>query len=605
LSTPRSMTALLSFPDLRSRRGLIALGTGFLASLLLLAGVASSVRADDRVYWVNGTAVDASPISHADLDGSGGDDLDTTGAASAEPRGVAIDTAAGTVYWTNRGNNQISFANLDGTGVARDLDTTGSALLDHPNGAAIHPAQGRIYWASEYNDTLSSASLLGGGSSNLISGGAVGTPNTPMVDPGLPGSEIRPARLYWANTNATTPGIYYAGLNGGPGTPLVTPTPGGPTVANPHGVALDPDTNKIYWANPGVEDDTAVPPVNEPAHVISYIDLDNLADRGDLLVGDPTDPNNPTPVNRPIGVAIDPDENKIYWANYGNNTIAVAELEENGTANNASTLNINGATPSRTRSPVLLKTPISTGAPTISGGSSVGSVLTCSQGSWEQDQVASWLYRAPSEFEYSWTLDDEEIQGATTSTHTASEEGSYSCTVKGSNEAGEDTSDPSAARLVSNPAPSGPPPAGPPPAGSPSQPSAPPAGPPSTGGTSKPPTSTPKPAFGAKTLVNMGVAARRIRGSSPIKVVVRNANGFQVSGRLSARASKRASGSRAFLVGSKGKATVTLRLSKSLRQLLKRKGKLSLRLTATVKDPAGGTRTVSKTVSLRLKTAGR
>jgi hypothetical protein len=146
------------------------------------------------------------------------------------------------------------------------------------------------------------------------------------------------------------------------------------------------------------------------------------------------------------------------------------------------------------------------------------------------------------------------------------------------------------------------PPAGPP-AGSPSQPK--PNAPPATGGTSKPPTSVAKPAFGAKTLVNMSVAARRIRGSSPIKVVLRNANGFQVSGRLSARASKRASGSRAFLVGSKSKATITLRLSKSLRQFLKRKGKLSLRLTATVKDPAGGTRTVKKTVSLRLKTARR
>ena len=103
----------------------------------------------------------------------------------------------------------------------------------------------------------------------------------------------------------------------------------------------------------------------------------------------------------------------------------------------------------------------------------------------------------------------------------------------------------------------------------------------------------------------MNVAARRIRGSGRIKVVIRNANGFEVSGRLSAQARKRASASRTwrFVVDAKSKKTVSLRLSKAQRRMLKREGKLSLRLTATVKDPAGGTRTVRKTVSLRLKTA--
>jgi hypothetical protein len=86
-------------------------------------------------------------------------------------------------------------------------------------------------------------------------------------------------------------------------------------------------------------------------------------------------------------------------------------------------------------------------------------------------------------------------------------------------------------------------------------------------------------------------------------VVIRNRNAFEVSARLSARASRRVSVSRAFVVRAKGKRTVTLKLSKSLRRLLKRNEKLTLRLTVKAKDPADGTRTVRKTVLLRLKRA--
>jgi DNA-binding beta-propeller fold protein YncE len=680
LSTPRPITALLSFPDMGSRRGLIALGTGLVASLLLLVGLASSASADDRVYWVNGTAVDANPISHADLDGSGGDDLDTTGAPSAEPRGVTLDMAAGKVYWTNRANNRISFANLDGTGGARDLETTGSLLPDHPNGAAVNPAEGRIYWANEWAGTIAWADLdtaVDGDALPTVGGTLtdppVDTPITPMVDPGS-------RTIYWGNAAANV--ISYASLDGGD---ILTLNTAGATVNNPHGLALDSEAGRVYWANIG--------PVDNRIHVISYADLDGSGG-GDLELA-------PNTANVPIGVAIDPSSGRIYWGNAGDDTLRWADLATAVGGDDQTTVQgmvtTLGATPEGPRSPVLLKAPSSTGEPEITPD---GSELTCSKGSWVPDMQESWLYRAPSEFEYSWTRDNVVIPEADDATYRATVAGEYRCTVTGSNPAGDDTSPPSAAISLTNspptidqpanrsdregqqidltldgsdpeggdlswsarglpaglaideatgrihgtiapgqarqqpyrvtvvatdhgtPAlsdeasfdwtvttpsqpPAGPAAGNPPPAGGPSQPSAPPAGPPSGGGSSKPPTTVAKPAFGAKTLVNMSVTARRIRGGSPIKVVVRNANGFQVSGRLSARASKRASGSRAFLVGSKGKATVTLRLSKSLRQLLKRKGKLSLRLTATVKDPAGGTRTVSKTVSLRLKTARR
>ena len=116
--------------------------------------------------------------------------------------------------------------------------------------------------------------------------------------------------------------------------------------------------------------------------------------------------------------------------------------------------------------------------------------------------------------------------------------------------------------------------------------------------------------FGAKTLVTLKLAAKRIPAKGPLKVRVANGNGFTVTGKLSGATTKKVSVSRSrrvklkaksFRVGAHSRTIVKLKLPKTLRKLLKRKHKLSLRLTAKVKDPAGHTRTVKKTVKPRVK----
>ncbi len=129
--------------------------------------------------------------------------------------------------------------------------------------------------------------------------------------------------------------------------------------------------------------------------------------------------------------------------------------------------------------------------------------------------------------------------------------------------------------------------------------------PPGDGGGPTPPT----PAFGARTLVTLSLAGR-IPATGPLKVRVANANGFEVLGRLSGRTANRVSVSRnrrvklkakSFRVAARGRTTVSTRLPKVLRRLLRRKGKLTLSLNAVVRDPAGNTRTVKKRVTPRLK----
>ena len=81
----------------------------------------------------------ASKISFANLDGSGGGDLNTTGTTVTAPNGVAIDhVRQGRSDRGSYTDNKVSFANLDNTGGGGDIDTTGATV----NGPAFPAAFG-------------------------------------------------------------------------------------------------------------------------------------------------------------------------------------------------------------------------------------------------------------------------------------------------------------------------------------------------------------------------------------------------------------------------------------------------------------------------------
>ena len=92
----------------------------------------------------------------------------------------------------------------------------------------------------------------------------------------------------------------------------------------------------------------------------------------------------------------------------------------------------------------LLRAPSGTAAPQVAGGSTIGTVLTCSQGAWAPDVLASFYYRAPRSFAYQWTRNGADIAGATEASYTAPVKGDYRCRVTATNDAGStsQTSDP-------------------------------------------------------------------------------------------------------------------------------------------------------------------
>ncbi len=94
---------------------------GLLAALLVGAHVDAGL-AQNKMYWTNFTSV---KIQRANLDGSSVEDLVTTGLS--EPTGIALDVAAGKMYWTDE--SIIKRANLDGTGVENLVYTPFSSFF--------------------------------------------------------------------------------------------------------------------------------------------------------------------------------------------------------------------------------------------------------------------------------------------------------------------------------------------------------------------------------------------------------------------------------------------------------------------------------------------
>ena len=470
------------------------------------------------------------------------------------------------IYWANSpstpADHSISFAKLDGTG-GGNVTTTG-ATLDGPYGVGLDPAAGRVYWVNTNANRISFARLdgSGGGGDLNTSGATINGPRGVAVDH-LGG------RIYWANYDGSK--ISFANLDGSGGGDINT---GSATVNAPIGVAVDRTGGRIYWANSSgaaisfadldgsgggdINTNGASTPAN--AHgvaldlgagriywadnagmsaKISYARLDGTGGADVPVVG--------APVTQPVGVTLDTAAGRIYWANL--NKIAFAALDGSG----GGELNTTGATASSTAMPALLERPSGVAPPAITGGVPRGSTLSCSNGDWAADLVHELRYLAPTSFGFQWSRDGAEIAGATSNSILAGSPGTYVCRVTATNEAGS-TLQTSAAHTVLA-------------------------------------------AFGSRTLVTLKLASRRIPARGPVKVRVANANGFQITGRLSGKRLK----AKRFSAAAHAKKTVKLKLPARLRRALTRKHKLRLPLTARVKDPAGQARTVRKRVTLRLR----
>ena len=212
-------------------------------------------------------------MQRADLDGGTGvEDLVTI--QVIEPVGLALDLAAGKMYWTEASpaDFMISRANLDGTNV--ELLVTG---LDSPSGITLDVGGGKMYWTDIGTSKIQRANLDGSNVEDLLTMGVVFTPVEIALD-------TAGNKMYWTESTLADFMIQRADLDGSNVELLVT------DLVSPSGIALDVAGGKMYWTDVGT----------------SKIQRANLDGSGleDVVT---------TGVIAPVRIAVDLARGKIYW----------------------------------------------------------------------------------------------------------------------------------------------------------------------------------------------------------------------------------------------------------------------------------------------------
>jgi hypothetical protein len=394
--------------SVRRDRRLVAVGSALIVLAAFAAlGFASRAQASELLYWDN---FGKGNVGSAGIDGAGGGLLNVGGQELVNPEGMAYDTATNRLFVANQAgtDGEILAINLDGSGAAPF--TAPGAPIEEPEGVAVDPTRGLIFWENVDSDTFSWAKLDGSAGGLLNTTGT--TPNGPCcriaIDP-IGG------RLYWVNESSSPNTIGFANLDntGGGGELNLAGTsvePGG------EGLAVDDATGRLYFLG-GDE--------------VGYANL-NGSGGGGVSTGGAT-------IEGPWGLAYDPSIGRLYWGNESRtgpeaHTNAFGFTSPNGGLSGSISIATTPVT--SPQDPVIIKSPVGSGAPTLARDTTVPAKFICSQGTWGADYAGSFVYQAPRTYAYAWTFNGNPIAGATASTYTAKSAGKYGCAVTAANQAG-------------------------------------------------------------------------------------------------------------------------------------------------------------------------
>lgn len=121
---------------------------------------------DGRLFWTTSYLVTGSQVHRADAGGANPQVLLNLGGTS-NLRGLAVDAAAGRLYFADFDQGLILRSNLDGSGLAT-FQNTGAGT--GPYGLLIDPATQRLYWTEYGAGRVRWASLAGGAPTTLYAG---------------------------------------------------------------------------------------------------------------------------------------------------------------------------------------------------------------------------------------------------------------------------------------------------------------------------------------------------------------------------------------------------------------------------------------------------
>lgn len=375
------------------------------STLLMIAGRANA----DQVWWVNQNS-----ISYSQLDDTAGGYLPPSVLAIHGGSGSAIDTANDRIYVSQEATDQIVWFGLDG--LTSGVVNTAAGSVDHPKNVSIDPETQILYWAN-----ADSPGSIGFAYVNESGGGILahsGSTPASVEEPTRIAVDTRHGRVYW--WNETGKGFSWATMNGLSGGNLSTPGLGITEAGKMGGMAVEPYSTpeELYFINNEVPGIFHADPLlgGEPEEIQNAFEK-----KGKNIAG-------------PLGLAFDLAGNRFYWAN--SNIVEEPEMAI-GTATvfgHPATIKTFPEAPIHNPGfPAILKEPVVVAEPQISVA---GTTLSCTQGEWEGDHPGASVFAAPTSIGIQWKKSSTAIAGATGSSFTPTETGSYVCEVVAENAAG-------------------------------------------------------------------------------------------------------------------------------------------------------------------------
>jgi sugar lactone lactonase YvrE len=365
---------------------LLACGAWVLVVCGAMLTLASSASAANTIYWSSASTVGAS-----NLDGSG--TASTFASVSNVATGLAFDTSGNLYVGDNAGGTNDKVDRVTPAGSVSPFVSSG---LDEPSGLAFD-AVGNLYIADYFE--VDKAGPSGGTASGF--GGSTNNAQGLAIDAA--------GNLYVADEGNNR--ILKIPPAGGSGSTFAT------GLDEPTGLAFDAAGN-LYVANYGNGDITKIPAGGGPGSTFA------------------------TGLDEPRGMAFDAAGN-LYVANQGNGDIT--KIPPGG--GTGSTLVSTG---SQADFLAIADAPLGTGVPAISGADTVGQPLTCGAATWAADPPGGQLFEQPTSNAVAWQLNGAAVPGASGSSFTPTQPGSYTCSRTGSNQAGSAVQS-SAAFMVSQP----------------------------------------------------------------------------------------------------------------------------------------------------------
>lgn len=139
-----------------SRANLDGSGATVLRSTAFHRGVAVD-EPNGKVYWSTDISKFRGNIVRSNLDGSAVQTVITSIEMLFKPNSIALDLAAGKIYWTDYVVDVVRRANLDGTGLEDLFIVPGNF---NPRGVALDLAAGKVYWGQDVDFDGSAGRLM-------------------------------------------------------------------------------------------------------------------------------------------------------------------------------------------------------------------------------------------------------------------------------------------------------------------------------------------------------------------------------------------------------------------------------------------------------------